>query len=89
MTVKEMLERIDSHELAEWVAFNSTDPIDLRWRTDLAGGVVASTIANVNRTKSSKTFNPTDFMPMQQKPEPKQQSDEEMKDIMKQMAGLK
>jgi len=89
MTVKELLARIDSRELAEWIAFNSTDPIDQRWRTDLAGGVVASTIANVNRTKSSKTFTPSDFMPMHQKPEPEQQSDDEMKDIMKQMAGLK
>ena len=32
-------------------------------RGDLQSGVVASTIANVNRSRGTRPYNPTDFMP--------------------------
>lgn len=32
-------------------------------RADLHAGIVASTIANANRDKKSKSFKPSDFMP--------------------------
>lgn len=56
-----MLGRIDSRELAEWMAFYRIDP----WggqRTDIGAAVVASTVANVNRGKG-RSFTPSDFMP--------------------------
>ena len=33
------------------------------FRIDLAGGVIASTLANVNRGKDSAAFTPVQFMP--------------------------
>lgn len=64
MTVRELLSRIDSQELSEWMAFYTLEP----WGTeveDLRAGIVASTIANANRDpkKQRKPFKPQDFMP--------------------------
>ena len=58
------LQRISSHELAEWSAEYSIEPFgDVRG--DLQAGIVAATIANVNRDpdKKSKPFTAVDFMP--------------------------
>ena len=64
MTVKELLERIDSKELSEWAAYHSLEPFGYL-RSDLQAGIVASTMANCNRTKNSqKAFTPIDFMPI-------------------------
>jgi hypothetical protein len=65
-TVRELLKRVDSKELSEWMAFDSIEPIgDIR--TDLAAGIVASTVANCHRGKSQQAFMPMDFMPLHQK----------------------
>lgn len=85
-SVRELLQRVDSLELAEWVAFNSIDPIDGRWRGDLQAGIVASTIANCNRTKTSKTYSPLDFMPMHDKQVVEPQTEDEMKAAMRAIA---
>ena len=66
MTVKEMLSRMDSRELAEWAAYYSVEPFGEE-RDDLRAGIVASVIANVNRGKSSKAYSPQDFMPYAKK----------------------
>ena len=76
MTVRELLSRVDSRELAEWVAYNSIDPIG-NFRSDLQSGIVASTIANVNRGKNTNPFSPQDFMPVQET-KSKVSSEEEM-----------
>lgn len=62
MTVREMLERIDSRELSEWMAFDSLEPIgDLRG--DYQAGVIASVVANSTpRKRGAKIFQPADFM---------------------------
>mgnify|MGYP003645784528 FL=1 len=81
-TVRELLARIDSHELSEWMAFYSLDPFgDVRG--DLQAGIVASTIANANSGKGSRTFQPADFMPLMEKPE---QDEDDMISIMTAMA---
>ena len=67
MTVRELLQRIDSRELAEWMAYYSTEPFG-GTRGDLQAGVIASTIANVNKGKRGKAFTPGDFMPLMKKP---------------------
>lgn len=49
-------------------------------RIDLAGGVVASALANVNRSKGRPAFAPADFMPVSanlKRIEEEQISDEE------------
>ena len=58
-----MLSRIDSKELSEWAAFYSLEPFG-GFRSDLQAGIVASTVANCNRTRQSKAFTPQDFMPI-------------------------
>ena len=64
MTVRELLQRVDSRELTEWMAFYKLEP----WGTEIEDyrtGVIASTIANANRDskRKSKPFQPKDFMP--------------------------
>ena len=57
-----MLERIDSATLAEYMALEFIDPHG-PIRGDIQAGIVASTIANVNRGKGSKAFTVEDFLP--------------------------
>jgi len=81
MTVRELLLRIDAKELAEWSAYYSIEPFGT-FRSDLQAGIIASTVANCNRAKNSKTFSPDDFMPIGQHGKPKIMSGEEMKSVM-------
>ncbi len=72
--------RCDSREFAEWRAYYELEP----WgeeRADLRAGIVASTIANVNRGKG-KAFSPGDFMPEFDKPIRKKQTAAEMAAVM-------
>ena len=62
MTVAELLSRVSAAELTEWEAFDRLDPFT-RERDDLRAGIVASTIANVNRGKGKRAYTPKDFMP--------------------------
>ncbi len=78
MTVRELLARVDSRELSEWMAYYQLDPFG-NVREDLQAGIVASTIANVNRGKNDKAFQPSDFMPFMEKPE---QTVDDMKAVM-------
>ena len=55
MTVRELLARIDSKELSEWMAYYELNPFGTV-RDDLQAGIIASTIANVNRGKNDKSF---------------------------------
>ena len=64
------------------MAFYNLDPFgDVRG--DLQAGIVASTIANANSGKGSRTFQPVDFMPLMEKPE---QDEDDMISIMTAMA---
>jgi len=67
MTVAELLNRISSHELTEWMAFYSIEPFGDQ-RDDLRTGIITSTIANVNRSSKQKPFTPVDFMPYVERP---------------------
>ena len=82
MTVRELLSRVDSRELAEWVAYNSLDPIG-NFRSDLQSGIIASTIANVNRGKNTNPFSPQDFMPVQETKSKVSSEDEMMATMMR------
>ena len=62
MTVEDMLARMSSEELSEWMAFDRLEPIG--WaRVDLVGGLLCSLLANQHRKRGSKAFKPGDFMP--------------------------
>jgi len=63
-TVAELLDRVDSHELTEWMAFDSIDPIG-HWRTDYGFGLLCALQANMHRQKGKQPLKPQDFMPFQ------------------------
>lgn len=80
MTVAELLSRVSSKELTRWMIFYGLEPFgsDAYY---LGTGIVASTVANVNRGKNKKAYKPKDFMP---KPErQKTQSVDDMIGIAK------
>lgn len=57
-----MLAEMSSRQIAEWMAFFQLEPFG--YDADMLGhGIVASTIANVFRSKNQKPFSPADFMP--------------------------
>jgi len=83
MTVRELLERIDSRELTEWAVYFGLEP----WGTeveDWRAGLVAATIANVNRDPKQrrKPFEPADFMPRREQTAAEEQSVEEQARIL-------
>ena len=65
MTVSELLSRISSRELSEWLAYFRIEGPPGEGRADWRAGMVAATIANVNRDpkKRRKPFEPADFLP--------------------------
>lgn len=65
---------ISSPEFTEWQAFDELEPIeDQAWQS----GMIAATIANVNRSKGHRPFRPEDFMAVSEEeqltPEQRQQ----------------
>lgn len=61
---------LSSYEVALWEAEFRLSPWD-EFRGDLRAGLIAATLANVNRGKDTPAFKPADFMPyLQQKQEP-------------------
>ena len=87
MTVAELGDRMSSRELQEWIAYQSiTGCLDSRQRNDLGAGIVASTIANSNRSSNSKSYSPQDFMPYV---EVKKQTPERALQKLKQQMGIR
>jgi len=84
MTVAELLDRIDSKEISEWIAFYNIEPFGEE-RADLRSAIIASTMANMWRGKGQRAFTAKDFMP-QFDPRPKQ-SIETMKAILQGLAN--
>ncbi len=66
-----MLNRISSRELAEWWEYYQLEPFGEE-RADLRNGIVAATIANVNRGKGKRAKKPQDFMPKFEKKQEEQ-----------------
>jgi hypothetical protein len=62
MTVRELLARTDSRELAEWQAYFRLEPFG-EARADLRAGIIASTVANVHRDPRRRPLTTRDFMP--------------------------
>ena len=84
-TVRELLARIDSRELTEWLAYYGLNP----WgpeRSDLRAGMVASTVANC---LTSGSFKPSDFMPKYgPQPEPVEQTPEQLRDMAMKITAM-
>lgn len=62
-SLQELLATVTSAELTLWRAFDRLEPIG-DWRHDLGFGVVASVVANANRSRDTEPFKPIDFMPL-------------------------
>ena len=62
MTVAELLNRISSREITEWMAFGQLEPFgsDAGF---LGHAITSKTIADVNRGKGQKAYKVSDFMP--------------------------
>ena len=61
-----MLEAMPAQLMDEWQAFFTLEPWGTE-REDWRAGVVASTVANVSRSKKQKAYRPQDFMPKPRK----------------------
>ena len=81
-----LLAEMSSRQLAEWIAYYQVEP----WgeeRADLRAGIVASTIANVNRSpKRTKPYTPHDFMPRFEKEA--ETAEEKTQRLMAQMRSI-
>ena len=64
MTVTRLLAETTSRELTEWMAYYQMEPFGPE-RGDLQAGIVAATVANVNRDakKQKRPYSAQDFMP--------------------------
>lgn len=93
MPVAEMLSRISSHELSEWIAYAQVAPFGEE-RADLRAGIIASTVANANRDpkKRRKPFEPREFMPSfdfgQSSPSAQEKSPQEIYGMFRMWARL-
>jgi len=63
MPVSELLERVDSAELTEWLAFYRLEPWGCE-REDWRAALVSATAANYSGN-AKKPLNPSDLMPPQ------------------------
>lgn len=61
------LKAVSSYELSVLLAYHRLSPVDDS-RGDLVGGIIASTIANVNRGEKQEPYKPVEFMPFADKP---------------------
>ena len=80
------MSRCNARQFAEWRAYYQIEP----WgeeRADLRAGIIASTIANVNRGKGQKAFMPSDFMPDFDRKPKQPMSDEQMFAVMTQFTA--
>ena len=85
-TVRELLARVDAHELVEWMVFYGLEP----WgdeRADLRAGIQAATTANCHRTSKGKAFEPDDFMPKFDREAPKQKDPSKIAQAMMLLAS--
>lgn len=86
-SLEELLATVSSQELTLWRAFDRMEPIG-DWRHDLGYGVIASTIANANRSKDHKGYAPLDFMPLSEKPKPKSLA-QQIREALRKLPGGK
>lgn len=59
--MEELLARISSRELTEWMAYDRLEPFG-EWRADVRSALVAMVMANAWRGKDQKAFTVDDFL---------------------------
>lgn len=81
-----MLQRMDSQELTEWMAYSQIEPFG-SFNGFYQSGIVASIIANTNSLH--KKFSPMDFVPECYKEKVKKQTVKDFKTILESIASTK
>jgi hypothetical protein len=61
--VPELMQRMPASLYAKWQAFDRIEPISLGWRGDHQAGVIASTMANLQRAHGRAPWKIKDFIP--------------------------
>ena len=74
MTVAELLGRISSRELTEWMAFGQLELFGAE-ANFLGHAITSKTIADVNRGKGKKAYDVSDFMPTMKEKKPQTQAE--------------
>jgi hypothetical protein len=83
MTVEELLDRISSAELSEWVAYYRSEPFGNDWQQT---SYLCAMVGNgAGGKKNGGTFKPADFLPV--KPLKRRQTGEQMLAIFRILAG--
>jgi len=82
MTVRDLLDRIDSRELSEWIAFFRIEPLPSE-KADWRHGHLSQTIVNALVGGKNRRVKIADFIPEWGKKIEKGKSPEHMKAIMK------
>lgn len=89
MTVTELLGRVSSRELTEWMAYAQMEPFGEE-RGDIRQAITTSLIANVHRDpKKGKEYTPEDFMPFSEKPDPEEAQRQALRDKLMGLGGGK
>jgi hypothetical protein len=68
MTVGELLARVSAAELTDWMAYERISGPLGAGRADLQAGIIAATVANVNRAKGKRAYRPDEFIPRFDRP---------------------
>jgi len=73
MTRAELLNRMSSRELSEWMAFEQLEPYGAE-AAYVGHAITSMTVANASRSKGQKAYTVQDFMPTMGKKEPQSQA---------------
>lgn len=88
MSVRHAQREIDSHEFAEWLAYDRLEPIGPR-RADLNAAIIAAAVFNARRSKrSDKVADPRDFLPKYWEPPAEPATPEELFEKVKSLNEL-
>ncbi len=79
MTRDELLDRMTAEEFYQWYMLEQLEPFG-EYGAWLRTGVIASTLANINRGKDTSPFAPLDFMPEAYRPVKKPVAPQTMKE---------
>ncbi len=85
MTRADLLAQMTSHEFYEWMVLEGIEPFGEK-RSDIQAGIIASTMANIFRSKDQQPYDVTKFMP--QFEESKPQTPEEISNIFKALQAI-
>ena len=86
MTVAELEQRMSAHELSEWMAYDSLEPIGA-FRTDYGFAMLAALYVNAHRSKGSTSAKVSEFMPWLPKAATKANDSEKWIAMLKALGG--